>query len=391
MRNGLTALRVKQLRRPGRHADGGGLYLAVSPAGAKSWVFMWKRHGKRHARGLGSADTVPLADARELAADARRAVHVGRDPRPAQAESVTFGQMADELFASMSMSWRNAKHRGQWQRTLVEHCRPLRAKPVHAVGLDDVLAVLKPLWTTRPETAARTRGRVEKVLDFARARGHRGTENPARWKGHLDALLPRRGRLARNHFKALPYADLPAFMAQLRSVGGVSASALEYAILTGARSGEVLGATWAEIDLDAQIWTVPAARMKGAREHRVPLSPRCVVILEKMAGRRASEYVFPGRRDHRPMSATTLTGVIHQIGLDVTAHGFRSSFRDWCGDCTHFPREIAEAALAHLVGDSTERAYRRGDAFEKRHELMLAWAGYCEPREGNVVTLRRTK
>jgi integrase len=387
-RNGLTALRVKRKDKPGRYGDGGGLYLAVNENGAKSWVFMWKRGGKRHARGLGSVADLSLVEAREAAAEARKAVREGRDPRAARAGIVTFGQVADELFETLSPKWRNAKHRYQWQRALELHCKPLRDKPVAEIGTEYVLGVLKPLWATTPVTAARTRERIEQVLDAAKAKGHRTGDNPARWKGNLEHLLPKRRNVV-THLKAIPYPDVPPFMAKLRASEGAGCSALEFAVLTAARPGEVLGAKWPEIDLEGKVWTIPAARMKGEREHRVPLSPRCVTILRQMLKARVSDYVFPGERADRPVASNTLRVILGRLGADATVHGFRSAFRDWCGDRTSFPREVAEASLAHRVGDDTERAYRRGDAFEKRALLMQHWASYCEPKAGNVVAIRR--
>jgi len=266
----------------------------------------------------------------------------------------------------------------------------MRDKPVAEIGVEDVLGVLKPLWATKPVTAARTRDRMERVLDAAKAKGHRTGENPARWKGNLKDLLPKRRHVV-SHHKAIPYADVPAFITKLRAFEGVGGSALEFAVLTAARPGEVLGARWPEIDLEAKVWTVPGARMKGGREHRVPLSPRCLTILRQMLNVRVSDYVFAGERADRPVAGNTLRVILRRLGAGATVHGFRSTFREWCGDCTKFPREVAEAALAHLVGDATERAYRRGDAFEKRRELVQAWASYCEPKAGNVTTFRRRK
>jgi integrase len=385
-RNGLTALRVKRLRKPGRHADGGNLFLAVNENGAKSWVFMWKRHGKRHARGLGSAADVSLVEAREAAAEARKAVREGRDPRAARAGVVTFGAVADELFETLSPSWRNAKHAYQWRRALENHCAGLRDMPVAEIGTEDVLRVLKPLWTATPVTASRTRDRIERVLDAARARGYRSGENPARWKGNLKDLLPMRRHLVA-HLKAMPYAELPRFLVKLRAFEGVGGSALELAILTAARPGEVLGARWPEVDLEAKVWTVPGARMKGGREHRVPLSPRCAAILRQMSKARVSDYVFPGERADRPVAGNTLRVILSRLGAEATVHGFRSSFRDWCGD-RGVAREVAEMALAHGIENKTEAAYRRGTAFEQRRELMTAWASYCSEPKGNVITMR---
>ena len=270
----------------------------------------------------------------------------------------------------------------------------LRAAPPQVRGRDwdrGCPAVLEPLWATKAETASRLRGRIERVLDFARARGHRAAENPARWRGHLDAILPKRAKLSRGHHKAMPFEDVPAFMAALRKRVGVAPRALEFAILTAARSGEVLGARWDEVDLKGGLWTVPANRMEGAREHRVPLSARAVEILREMEQTRTSDLVFPGMKRGLPLSVVTLEMVLRRMNVeDVTVHGFRSAFRDWAGERTSFPREVAEAALAHLVGDAVERAYRRGDALEKRRRLMDAWARLLEaPRNANIVELNR--
>jgi integrase len=301
---------------------------------------------------------------------------------------MTFGEAADALIESMSSSWRNEKHRAQWKMTLTAYCEPLRSKPVTDIGTEDVLKVLQPLWTAKPETASRLRGRMERVFDFARARGQGSGENPARWRGHLDAVLPKRARLTRGHHKAMPFDDVPVFLAALRERDGITARALEFAILTAARSGEVFGSSWGEFDVEARVWTVPAARMKAGREHRVPLSTQAVEILQEMQQKRLSDLVFPGTRPGRPLSVMALEMVLRRMKLDVTVHGFRSAFRDWAGERTHFPREVAEAALAHLVGDAVERAYRRGDALEKRRKLMDAWANFLEQHsQRNVVRL----
>jgi integrase len=374
----LSARTVSTLTRPGRHSDGGGLYLSISPSGARSWVFMWKVAGKRREMGLGSLRDISLAKARERAAAARQTLADGGDPLASRdrPKVPNFGEAADALIDSMSSSWRNEKHRAQWRMTLTAYCGPLRSKSVAEVTTEDVLKVLKPLWTAKPETASRLRGRIERVLDFARARSHRIGENPARWRGHLDAILPRRSKLTRGHHKAMPFDDVPSFMSALREREGVAPRALEFAILTAARSGEVLGAQWDEVDLQAALWTVPASRMKAGREHRVPLSDRAVEVLRGMEQVRVSDFVFPGIRHGRPLSVMALEMVLRRMKQDATVHGFRSGFRDWTGERTSFPREIAEAALAHLVGDAVERAYRRGDALEKRRRLMAAWASY---------------
>ncbi len=385
--NKLTARKVTTVTTSGRHSDGGGLYLNVTDTGAKSWLFMYKVAGRRREMGLGPARDVPLGRARELASVARQHLAAGRDPLAMRSKpaAMTFQQAADALIESMSPSWRNEKHRAQWRMTLSVYCQSLVALGVPEISTDHVLRVLTPLWQTKPETASRLRGRIERVLDFAKARGMRSGENPARWRGHLDALLPKRPKLTRGHHKAMPFRELPDFIGKLGTMDGIAPKALEFAILTAARSGEALGARWEEINLREKIWTVPANRMKTGREHRVPLSPRAVEIIKSMSLIRGSEFVFPGTKLDRPLSSMALEMVLRRARIDVTTHGFRSSFRDWAGERTDFPREIAEAALAHLVGDQVERAYRRADALEKRRKLMDAWAGYCGLPESSAV------
>ena len=396
----LTARAVATIAEPGRHSDGEGLYLNVTSSGARSWLFMWKRNGKRREMGLGSTSSVGLARARELASECRALVAAGRDPietrnaaEKAKGGVPTFGAIADALIAAKESEWRNPKHRAQWRMTLTKYAGPLRSRPVNEIGTDAVLAVLKPLWQTKPETASRLRGRIEAVLDAAKAQRHRSGENPAAWRGHLAHLLPKRGKLTRGHHAAMAYRDVPEFMGELRERDAIAALALEFCILTATRSGEVLGARWSEIDLEARVWTVPAGRMKAAREHRIPLSERAAAILEKLAKARTGELVFPGKRAGKPLSVMAMKMVLRRMKLDgVTVHGFRSAFRDWAGNETHFPREVAEAALAHVIGDKAEQAYRRGDALEKRRDLMSAWAEYCESKGGsNVVRMARKK
>ena len=276
--------------------------------------------------------------------------------------------------------------------TLQRYCAPLRSRPVDEIDTAAVLEVLKPLWAKVPETASRLRGRIETVLDAARARDLIGQHeaNPARWRGHLDKLLPKRQKLTRGHHAAMPFAGVPKFLANLRKRDAVAALALEFTILTAARTNETLGARWDEIELKQGIWTVPAARMKGGRAHRVPLSNRALAVLKQLDAARTGEYVFPGQRPGRPLSSMAMEMILRRMKVEgVTVHGFRSSFRDWHGEVSTFPREIAEAALAHVAGDQTERAYRRGDALEKRRKLMEAWAIYCEPKMGNVVSIAR--
>jgi integrase len=367
--------------KPGRHADGGGLYLVIDKGGAKRWVFLFRWNGKLKEMGLGGLGSVKLARARELAAEARALIATGQNPIEVRRRSrpvPTFGESADNFIASMSSKWRNPKHRAQWVMTLTVYAKPLRALPVDAIETAHVLAVLKPIWTMKPETAARLRGRIERVLDAAKALGFRTGENPAAWRGNLANLLPHVQRLSRGHHAAMPYAEVPAFLARLRERPGVAGLALEFTVVTAARTGEVLGARWNEIDPDKDLWIVPASRMKGGREHRVPLSSRAREILARAAELGTSDaadaFVFPGQRPGRALSAMAMEMMLRRMKVaGVTVHGFRSAFRDWAGEETSVPREIAEAALAHVVGDETERAYRRGDALAKRRELMEQW------------------
>jgi integrase len=391
--NKLTDTECRAASKPGMLGDGGGLYLNVKPSGSKSWAFIWKVGGKRREMGLGGYPSVKLAKARRLAAECREAVAEGRDPiaeRQKEAEP-TFGECADKFLASMEGQWRNAKHRAQWRMTLTEYAAPLSDLKVSAIGTDDVLRVLNPIWQSLPETASRLRGRIERVLDFAKVRGWRSGENPALWRGHLKSILPARLRLTRGHHAAMPYRDVPGFIQQLRGLEALSARALEFLILTAARSGEVLGAKWSEFDLDAALWTVPAGRMKAGKEHRVPLSASALAIVTALHEIRTGDYVFPGHAEGKPLSNMAFHMLMRRMKLDrYTPHGFRSAFRDWAGDTTAFPRDVAEQALAHRVGDATELAYRRADALEKRCKLMTAWADYCNyERAGNVVPMGR--
>jgi integrase len=392
--NRLSARAVGTLKKPGRHADGGGLYLSISADGSRRrWVFLfrWKSPGEAGAgklreMGLGSAHTVSLARARELATKARKLLADGHNPLNARQErqqTPTFGEMADQVISSLETGWRNAKHRYQWRQTLQTHCRPIYGLAVDTVTTDHVLTILKPLWSRVPETASRLRGRIEKVLDAAKAKGHRTGDNPARWRGHLDHLLPPRKKLTRGHHKALPYHEVSALIARLRRTGSISALCLEFTILTAARSGEAIGARWNEFDLDRAIWTVPKERMKAGREHRLPLSLRAQEVLTEMSTIRGSDLVFPGQKPGRPLSNMALKMVLRRMKVDATVHGFRSSFRDWAAEQTSVPREVAEAALAHVLEDKVEAAYRRTDLFEKRRILMEQWSKYCDPHQVN--------
>ena len=372
---------------PGDYLDGSGLYLCVAPSLSRSWVYRFSWHGRRPEMGLGRFPDVSLAEARALRDEASRALRSGRNPieerrtaKLATSARQTFGAVADTILESKVRELRSKRSLDQWRASLVETVAVLRARPVDEVDTEAVLALIKPLWLERPKNADRLRGRIEAVLDAARAGGHRNGENPARWRGHLEHLLPRPPKLARGHHAAMNYDELPAFMKRLRGVDTVSARALEFAILTAGRSGEVYGARWPEIDLGGRVWIIPATRMKAGREHRVPLSDRALAVLEELAEVKINEFVFPGHRHGKPLSHVAMAKVMSRLGAQhVTVHGFRSSFRDWAGNETHFPREIAEGALAHVVGDKAEQAYRRGDALEKRREMMEAWSCFCEP------------
>jgi integrase len=402
-RQPLTDLDVKKLRKPGRYGDArNGLYLAVSETGAKSWLFIGTKHGRRHVKGLGSADSLSLKAARAEAARLAAALDNNIAPEKAaerrsrekaqalaaKAGAVTFGEVAEEVFRTSFRKW-SKKHERQWRLTLDVYCAPLWHMPVAKIGTPEILEVLGPVWTSKPESASRIRSRLERILDYAHAKDYRTGDNPARWKGKLQALLPKPQSKSERvqHFSAMPYTDVPAFLVELRKQDTVPAKALEFAILTAGRSGEVLLATWAEVDLEKKLWTVPPQRMKGGRPHQVPLSEPALAILRDMAKQRVSDFVFPGYATGRPLSPNQLPMPLRRLGYDYTAHGFRSSFRDFCGDCTNFPREVAEAALAHAVGDQTERAYRRGTALQRRCELMQAWANYCGPKGGNVIAM----
>jgi len=401
----LTAVAVKALKEPGRHSDGGNLYLSITKAGARRWVFLYRWQGRPKEAGLGSAAEgsplfVTLALARTRAAAMREMLAGGNDPlaekhqEQAATKPATFGDCALSLIEGKQDGWRNAKHAAQWRSTLEAYCKPIWSKPVGAVDTEGVLKCLQPIWQAKPETASRVRGRIEAVLSAAKVRGLRSGENPALWKGHLDQLLPRAKKLSRGHHAAMAYPDVPAFLARLRDRRGAAALALEWTILCASRTGETIGAQWGEIDVEARVWNIAGGRMKAGRPHRVPLSDAALTVLERARDVRDHDgddaYIFPGQRRGTPMSNMSLEMCLRRMGrTEITVHGFRSSFRDWCGDATRFPRELAEAALAHVVGDQTEAAYRRGDALEKRRELMTAWARHCAGEaDGRVIPLR---
>lgn len=396
----LKPLDVARASRPGLYGDGGGLYLQVKGDGGRSWLYRYKLAGRARAMGLGGLDTVSLREARQLAAECRKQCHAGVDPiearranRNSGPKAMTFSECAERYLAAHKAGWRNEKHATQWKATLDAYVAPVFGETaVAAVDTALVMQALDPIWTTKPETASRVRGRIEAVLDWARVRGYRSGENPARWRGHLAALLPAKSRVRTvRHHPALAYAQVPAFMAELGEQEGVAALALRFTILTAARTNEATGATWSELDLAEAVWTVPAKRIKAGKEHRVPLSDGALQVVEQMRAVRSSDFVFPGGREGRPLSNNAMLALLERMGLGAfTVHGFRSSFRDWAAEQTNFPSEVVEAALAHAIGDKVEAAYRRGDLFEKRRALMAAWAGYCAG-EAKVIRLRREK
>jgi integrase len=389
------------ITQPGRHADGGNLYLAIDKTGRRrSWVFLYSFDGRQREAGLGVAGAhgVTLKAARLTAQEMRTLLTSGSDPlaqrRSPEPKTVpVFATAAADYIATHIGSWSSPKHRYTWAHTTTEYCKPIAHTPVDQIDTEAVLKVLKPLWNRAPETASRLRGRIEKVLNAARALGHidKDRANPARWKDHLDELLPKRDALSREHYAALPYEDVPAFVDRLRGVKGVSALALEFVILTATRTRETLGARFDEIDLSARVWTIPKTRTKTKIEHRVPLSPRAIEIVTAQQAK-GGAFVFPGQYPNTHLTQAAMLMILRGLDVKVTVHGFRSSFRDWCGNETAYPREIAEHALGHLVGSKVERAYRRGDALERRRALMDAWCAYiCGGADdaSNVVELRR--
>ena len=399
----LSAIAVRRLDRPGLHAVGGvaGLMLRVNDTGTKYWVLRIRMAGKRHDVGLGPFPEVSLADARAQAAQFRQKVREGLNPlaerhaardalRTSYAKTLTFDQCAQRYLAGKASEFRNPKHARQWRTTLETYASPVFGTlAVDRVELAHVLQVLEPIWRTKTETASRLRGRMEKVLDFATVSGYRSGENPARWKGNLDAILPQPGKLKRvQHHRALPWADAPAFMESLRKRDGIAPRALEFAILTATRSGEVRGATWDEINLEARTWTIPADRMKANKEHVVPLTDDAVSLLKALPRHKGSEYVFAAPRGGM-LSDMALSAIMRRMEVDATAHGFRSTFRDWVSERTSYAHEVAEQALAHAIPNAVERAYRRGSLLEKRRRLMADWARYLREGEpaGDVVAI----
>jgi integrase len=403
--NELGALAVSQICRRGINFVGGvaGLAINVTKSGGRSWILRYQVGGKRRDMGLGGYPDVTLAEARVAARAVRGKIAAGVDPIEdsrtarskmiaAQDTAITFSQAAKQYIDTHESGWRNTKHVQQWRSTLQTYADPVIGKMlVRDVGLAQVLKILEPIWRTKTETASRLRGRIESILDWAAARSYRAAPNPARWKGHLDKLLPAPGKIAKtDHHQALPYDDLPEFIKSLAGQQGIGARALEFTILTASRSGEVRGAKWDEFDLKSEVWTVPAVRMKAGKEHRVPLSNAALAIIKAQKETAFCDYVFPSSHGSKvseahgsPLSDMTLSAVLRRMKIPAVPHGFRSTFRDWCAEKTDYPRDVAEMALAHAIGNKVEAAYRRGDLFDKRKQLMKDWADYAYPQVGN--------
>jgi len=386
----LSALQVTRTKKPGYYCDGAGLYLQVAIGGSKSWVLRYTLDGRTRDMGLGSAATFTLAEARERAKDARKLLADKLDPiaarqeaqrerRRAEARTLLFNDAAARYIAAHEAGWKNAKHAGQWSTTLATYAAPVIGDmDVASIGTEDVMRVLKPIWTVKAETASRLRGRIESVLDWCAVQGHRSGDNPARWKGHLDKLLPARSKVQKvEHHPALPWREIGTFMQALRTMNGTAARAVELIALTACRTSEAINSTWAEFDLDNRIWTIPADRMKAGREHVVPLSDAAVKVLEVQAAEHGTDgFVFPGKNG--PLSNMAGLALLKRMGrADLTVHGFRSTFRDWAGESTAHPREVIEHALAHQLKDKAEAAYQRGDLLQKRRALMADWGCYC--------------
>lgn len=396
--NRLTAVEVTKLEKPGYYCDGGGLYLQVSKSGSKSWIMRYTMAGKPCEMGLGSFQTFTLAEARKRATAQRKLLTDGINPletkrsdqltrRMAEASIITFDKAATAYIDSNSPAWRNAKHGDQWRNTIATYASPVIGKlPVSKIDTAHVLRILTPIWLEKTETAVRLRGRIEKILDWAKAQGYRSGDNPAAWRGHLDAgLLPAPSKVAdAGHHAALPWSEIGAFMAALRAMQGSGARAMEVIILTATRTSEVINSKWSEIDLDAKLWTIPKERMKSFKEHRVPLSDAVMsVLMAVKAESGGGEYIFSGRKVGTPLTNMACLQTLRRMDRgDLTVHGFRSTFRDWVSETTAYPRDVAEMALAHTIEDKSEAAYRRGDLIEKRRALMADWAVHC----GTVLT-----
>lgn len=403
----LSAKKVESLKKIGYHADGDNLYLQVSSPSSKSWIFRFSFDGKRREMGIGPYPEITLEKAREAAMELRRLVKAGVDPieqrkadqaakRAERNNAVTFAYCAKQYIESHRHGWKNPKHAQQWTNTLEQYAYPVIGETIiKDVDTALIMRVLQPIWLAKNETAGRLRGRLENILDWAAVQGFRAVENPARWKGHLDNLLASPGKVQKNnHFKALPYAEISPLMLALRANGSVSAKALEFLILTAARTSEIIGAKWDEIDFDNQLWIVPADRMKAKREHRVPLSSRAIEIVREMQALKTNDAIFPGRSKGGFLSNAAMDKLLQQtLGIDATVHGMRSTFRDWASERTAYPHEVCEMALAHTIRNQAEAAYRRGDLIEKRRNLMADWLKFCETSAdtaGALIPFKRT-
>lgn len=402
-RKTLTAMRVEKETKPGYYGDEKNLWLQVRPNGGKSWVLRYTFGGKPKMLSLGPTNLLEPKEARLRAKQALAKIHDGIDPgeirkqeRLERAEKarkqLTFKEAAEQYIESKKLGWKNAKHAQQWENTLAAYAFPKFGKtPVGEVTRDDVMECLKPIWENKNETASRLRGRIESILDWATVLGYRSGDNPARWEGCLKTLLPAISKTQRiKHHPALPFAQISGFMVQLKKMEGYGARALEFCILTAARSGEVRGATWSEIDMDSGVWIIPKERMKAGKEHRIPLSGAALKLLRELPRMECSEYLFPSPR-MKMLSDMSISAVLKRMKVtDITVHGFRSTFRDWAGETTSFPREVVEHALAHQLRDQAEAAYARGTLLAKRSKLMEAWANYCEekPQGKNVVNIK---
>jgi integrase len=399
----LVPLNVGRETKPGMYADGGGLNLQITKTGVKSWIFRYAVDGKGHLMGLGPLHTVSLAEAREKARDCRKLLLAGTDPiearnktrqdaRAAKAKAISFKQCAEKYIDAHKAGWKSEKHADQWTATLEQHAFPVFGDlRVSDIDLGLVLKAIEPIWKTKTTTAARVRGRVESVLDWATVRGYRTGENPARWRGHLDKLLPALAKVhTPEHHRALPIDEMGSFMTDLKKQKGTAALALQFAILTAARTSEVIKMVWSEIDMQAAMWTVPKERMKSGKEHSVPLCKQAIQLLTELEKAKHGLYVFPGPKDGKPLSNMAMAELLKRMGrTDITVHGFRSTFRDWVAERTNFPSEVAEMALAHAVSDKVEAAYRRGALLLKRQKMMEAWQRHCNtlPVAGKVVQL----
>jgi len=394
--NRLTKLKVEKLKKPGRYGDGGGLALQISKWGTKAWLFRYERDGREHQMGLGPLMTISLAEARQRATNARKVLLDGLDPIAARKEGrlaarleaarqIKFQDCAEKYIASHEAGWRNEKHRTQWKSTLAKYAYPaIGDLPVSAIDTALIIKIIEPLWGKKTETASRLRGRIEKVLDWAKVRGFREGENPARWHGHLDHLLPKKSKIAAvKHHPALPYTEIPAFMAGLRARDGIGARALEFTVLTAARTGATIGATRDEVDVASRVWTVPPERAgtkitgDEPKPRRVPLCDRALEILQSLPREKGNPHVFIGAKAGKSLTNMAMLELMREMRPEYVPHGFRSTFKDWCSETTNYPGEVSEAALWHVVADEVEAAYRRGDLFEKRRRLMRDWARYC--------------